>query len=124
LFNNLDEEELQRVAESVLFETYGSFDWNVSYKKLRSSGKAGTEHEPAIARQDDYPDGLLMIRAGFARVSVKLGTGERTLSYLGAGDHYGFAGLFYQRHQVHAHRHRPLRSMRRLRPCLRRDPRR
>ena len=95
LFNNLDEDELQRVAESVLFETYGSFDWNVSYKKLRSSGKAGSQHEPVIAREGDYPDGLLMVRAGFARVSVRLGTGERTLSYLGAGNDYGFTGLFY-----------------------------
>ncbi len=94
LFRNFDEEELQQVAESVLFETYGSFDWNISFKKLRSSGKAGSQHEPAIARQGDYPDGLLIIRAGFARVSVKLGTGERTLTYLGAGDHYGFPRLY------------------------------
>ena len=94
LFGNLDEEALQRVADSVLFETYGSFDWNVSYKKLRSSGKAGSQHEPAITREGDYPDGMLMIRAGFARVSVKLGTGERTITYLGAGDHYGFPGLY------------------------------
>ncbi len=95
LFGDLDEESLQTVADGVLFETYGSFDWNVSYKKLRASGKAGAQHEPVIAHQGDYPDGLLMIRAGFARVSVKIGTGERTLTYLGAGDHFGFPALYH-----------------------------
>ena len=94
LFGDLDEETLKTVADGVLFETYGSFDWNVSYKKLRASGKGGAQHEPVIAHEGDYPDGLLMIRAGFARVSVKLGTGERTLTYLGAGDYYGFPTLY------------------------------
>jgi len=98
MFSGLSEDEIKIVADSVLFETYGSFDWNVSYKKLRSSGKAGSQHEPAIARQGEYPDGLLMIRAGFARVSVKLGSGERTLSYLGAGENFGFPGLYTSWH--------------------------
>lgn len=94
LFRDFNESDLKRVSDTVLFETYGSFDWNISYKKLVSSGKAGAQHEPVIARQGDYPDGLLMIRAGFARVSVKLGTGVRTITYLGAGDHYGLSGLY------------------------------
>ena len=94
LFGELNEEELGLVADSILFETYGSFDWSVSFSKLRSSGKDSGLHEPVIARQGDYPDGLLMIRAGFARVAIKLGAGERTISYLGAGDSYGFPGLY------------------------------
>ena len=94
LFGELNEEELGLVADSILFETYGSFDWSVSFSKLRSSGKDSGLHEPVIARQGDYPDGLLMIRAGFARVAIKLGAGERTISYLGAGDIYGFPGLY------------------------------
>ncbi len=94
LFSDLDEASLQEVANSVLFETYGSFDWNVSYRKLRLSGKAGAEHEPVIARQGDYPDGVLLVRAGFARVSVTMGKRERTLTYLGAGDHYAIPELY------------------------------
>ena len=94
LFGELNEEELGLVADSILFETYGSFDWSVSFSKLRSGGKDSGLHEPVIARQGDYPDGLLMIRAGFARVAIKLGAGERTISYLGAGDSYGFPGLY------------------------------
>lgn len=92
LFADLGTEELEEVANATLFETYGSFDWNVSYKRMREQGKAGDE--PVIVKEGHYPDGLLMIRAGFARVSVKMGTGQRTLTYLGAGDHFGFDELW------------------------------
>jgi Fe-S-cluster-containing dehydrogenase component len=37
---------------------------------------------------------LLLVRAGFARVSVKLGNGRRTLTYLGAGDQFGLEELY------------------------------
>lgn len=94
LFSDLDQESLQAVAAHTLFETYGSFDWHVSYQRLRERGSVGAEHEPVIARRGDYPDGLLMIRAGFARVSVQLGNGHRTITYLGAGDHYGLESLY------------------------------
>jgi Fe-S-cluster-containing dehydrogenase component/CRP-like cAMP-binding protein len=93
LFADLDDEALDRVADATLFETYGAFDWHVSYQRLRSSGRIGAEHEPPIAREGDYADGLLMIRAGFARVSVKFGKGQRTIAYLGAGQHFGLEEL-------------------------------
>ena len=93
-FSRLDEATLEQVAKSVLFETHGSFDWYVGYQKLRGSGKAGARHEPVIAREGDYPDGVLMVRAGFARVSVKLGNGDFTITYLGAGDHFAMAELY------------------------------
>ena len=92
IFKGLPPEVLQKVADETLFETYGSFDWNVSYKKMRSQQKAA--EEPVIAKEGDYPDGLLMVRAGFARVSVRMGTGERTLTYLGAGDTFGMDELY------------------------------
>ncbi|MDP6517883.1 MAG: cyclic nucleotide-binding domain-containing protein [Alphaproteobacteria bacterium] len=94
LFENLDTENLDEVAAHTLFETYGSFDWHVTYQKMRAKGAVDAEHEPVIAKQGDYPDGLLMIRAGFARVSVNLGKGLRTISYLGAGDMFGLADLY------------------------------
>ena len=77
-----------------LFETYGVFDWNISYQTLRNQGKASIANEPVIAREGGYPDGLLMIRAGFARVAIHLGTSERTLTYLGKGDTFGLDELY------------------------------
>jgi Fe-S-cluster-containing dehydrogenase component len=94
LFANLDEEALDKVAQATLFETYGAFDWHVSYQKMRSTGKSGAGNEPPIARQGEYVDGLLMIRAGFARVARDYGTGQRTLTYLGAGDNFGLEELY------------------------------
>ena len=94
LFAGLDEASLQRVADGTLFEKFGTFDWNVSYKKLRQAGQVDAAHEPAIAHEGDYADGLLLIRAGFARVSVRFGSGERTIRYLGAGDAYGLESLY------------------------------
>ena len=94
LFAGLDQEILQQVADATLFETYGSFDWHVSYQKLRERGERTAAHEPVIAHEGDYPDGVLLIRAGFARVSVRAGHGENVLAYLGAGEAYGFEELY------------------------------
>jgi Fe-S-cluster-containing dehydrogenase component/CRP-like cAMP-binding protein len=94
LFARLDEEALQQLTRHTLFETYGSFDWHVSYKKFLRSQRASAEPEPLIARQGDYPDGLLLVRAGFARVTTRLGSAERTLTYLGAGDQHGLDELY------------------------------
>jgi Fe-S-cluster-containing dehydrogenase component/CRP-like cAMP-binding protein len=91
MFARLDDATLNTVADKVLFETYGAFDWNVSFQRLRERGSG---QEPPLAKQGDYPDGLLMIRAGFARVSVQHGTGDRTITYLGAGDHFGLGELY------------------------------
>ncbi|PPR21657.1 MAG: NADH-dependent phenylglyoxylate dehydrogenase subunit beta [Alphaproteobacteria bacterium MarineAlpha10_Bin3] len=88
MFSRLDEDSLQTVVDKVLFETYGAFDWNVAFQR-QGGGK-----EPMIARQGEYPDGVLMIRAGFARVSLRHGNGERTLSYLGAGEQFGLGELY------------------------------
>ncbi len=92
LFARLTDEQIQEVSDATLFETHGAFDWHVSYKRMRDQGKA--DKEPVIAKQGEYPDGLLMIRAGFARVSISMGKGQRTLTYLGAGDVFGFDELW------------------------------
>lgn len=90
-FSHLNDGQIQEVADRCIFETYGSFDWYTSFQRLRSRGAI---EEPTIARQGDYPDGLLMVRAGFARESVKHGTGSRTITYLGAGDNFGLHELY------------------------------
>src|SRR5260370_253887 len=93
-FAGLAPETLQSIADVTLFETFGSFDWHTDYKRLRQQDKLGSRHEPVLAREGDYADGLALIRAGFARVSVKLGEGERTLTYLGASDDSGLYELY------------------------------
>ena len=92
LFKDLDKETLQRVADATLFETYGSFDWSSSFQ--RAGSQAALSQEPVIVREGEYHDGLLLIRAGFARISVKEGAAERTLTYLQAGDAFGLSELY------------------------------
>ena len=85
----------QEIALAAEFETYGQYDWYGSYRKLRKRQADPLAHEPVIAREGHYPNGLVLIRTGFARLSRRHGHGERTLSYLGPGDVYGLTELIH-----------------------------
>jgi Fe-S-cluster-containing dehydrogenase component/CRP-like cAMP-binding protein len=89
LFKHLSKEQLDKVAEAVEFSTYGDYDWSGEYKRLAQSGSVRPEREPVIVGEGDYPNGIVLLRAGFARVSQKFGGGERTLNYIGAGQIFG-----------------------------------
>ncbi|MGR9105440.1 MAG: 4Fe-4S dicluster domain-containing protein [Gammaproteobacteria bacterium] len=90
-FEHLDAEALAEVADQTLFETYGDYTWHTSYKKsLNESLDDRLSHEPIISEENGYVDGLILIRAGFARTTVRVGHGHHTLRFLGHGDAYGF----------------------------------
>jgi Fe-S-cluster-containing dehydrogenase component/CRP-like cAMP-binding protein len=90
-FSNLSEEDFKIVADNTLFETYGEFDWHSSYKAMeKKSASDRFEFEPLIAEEGNYADGLIMIRAGFARVTERVDFGQRTISYIGKGGVFGF----------------------------------
>ena len=96
VFKHLDHETMRRVVDLTLFETYGNFDWQASF--MRAAEGTPTERlekEPVIAREGDYPDGLLMVRAGFARVSHEYDHGHKTTSYLGTGAVFGLEELLH-----------------------------
>ncbi len=90
LFQHLSEEARAKVLAQTEFGTFGDYDWSGEYKKLVKEGKATQPNEPIVAREGDYPNGVVLIRAGFGRVTQKYGRGDRTLNYIGAGQHYGF----------------------------------
>ena len=94
LLKNLPEDALQKIAAQTSFETYGDFEWNSSYRTVReASAQERLAKEPVIAREGDYPNGLILVRSGFARLSRKYNHGERTISYLGKGDVFGLSSL-------------------------------
>jgi Fe-S-cluster-containing dehydrogenase component/CRP-like cAMP-binding protein len=95
LFEHLQEEILQEIAANAVLKTYGKYDWADPYKNIRDKGKEGTKQEPVIIHQGDHPDDLLIVRAGFARVSMRQGEDEQTLTYLGVGHSYGADELFH-----------------------------
>src|SRR5262249_40020566 len=84
-----------KVMDKTEFGTYGDYDWSGSYKKLAQSGHAGQSKEPVIAQEGDYPNGVILLRAGFARLSRKFGHGNRTLNYLGLGRSYGWEEIVH-----------------------------
>ena len=93
-FKDLTPAELKIVADSTRFETYGSFDWNSDYKKNRNVDPVERmRNEPVIAEEGQYANGLMLIRAGFARISQVYNKGERTARYLAKGQMYGFAEI-------------------------------
>ena len=96
LFRHLSDEALQQVMARTEFGTYGDYDWSGDYKRLVQSAAGGQRRmEPVIAAEGDYPNGVILIKAGFARVSQKFGNGDRTLNYLGAGQVYGFQEIVH-----------------------------
>jgi Fe-S-cluster-containing dehydrogenase component/CRP-like cAMP-binding protein len=91
LFHNLDDGVLDKIAAATLFETYGDFDWHVSYNRyLESSAHERLAMEPVIVREGDYPDGLLIVASGSARVSYGINHGDKTIRYIGVGALFGF----------------------------------
>jgi Fe-S-cluster-containing dehydrogenase component/CRP-like cAMP-binding protein len=80
----------QRVAEETGLESYGNREWTATYRRLAVKGGSDVlRGEPIIAEEGHYPNGLILIRSGFARVSQSFGNGHRTLSYLGKGQIFG-----------------------------------
>ncbi|MBI3876587.1 MAG: cyclic nucleotide-binding domain-containing protein, partial [Verrucomicrobia bacterium] len=92
-FKHLNDEQLAIVMAETEFGTYGDYEWSGDYKKMAKDGATGRVQETVIASEGDYPNGVVLIRSGFARLSEKFGNGQRTLNYLGAGRDYGFAEI-------------------------------
>ena len=95
LFQHLTPAARQKVIEQTEFATFGDYDWSGEYKELVKEGKASRPAEPIITKEGDYPNGVVLVRAGFARVTQTYGRGERTLSYLGAGQNFGFEEIVH-----------------------------
>jgi Fe-S-cluster-containing dehydrogenase component/CRP-like cAMP-binding protein len=94
-FSKLTAAQSHEVGLNVQFATYGDYDWSGDYKRLAQSGAVRPEKEPLIVQEGDYANGVVLVRAGFARVSQRFGTGERTLNYLGAGASFGLREIVH-----------------------------
>lgn len=80
----------QRAVKEAEFTSYGSFDKVDRFTRLVESGNAtNLAHEALIAEEGDYPNGVILIRSGIARVSHRYHSGHRTISYLTPGQAFG-----------------------------------
>lgn len=94
LLRFLPEEAIARVAAATRMQSFGRMEWHAEYQRTRQLPPAEQiESEPLIAAEGHQPTELLLIRAGFARVSQAYGAGHRTTAYLGKGHLFGLAEL-------------------------------
>ncbi|TWT43427.1 cyclic nucleotide-binding domain-containing protein [Botrimarina hoheduenensis] len=94
LFTSLDEQALERVASAIEFATFGSFDWrDLPPDPTAVDPLDRVRREAQVVKQDDPIEYLLLVRSGFARVSVAQGEGQRTIAYHGKGSVLGAEAL-------------------------------
>ncbi len=91
VLEDLTDEAVDEIALATEFESYGHFDWHSDFIPRNKQDAAELiAAEPLIAAEGDLPTGLLLIRSGFARLSIRHGHGQRTLAYLGKGQVFGW----------------------------------
>jgi Fe-S-cluster-containing dehydrogenase component len=73
-----------------VFKSYGDFDWHTDFGSYGDRDPVEQlAREPVIAEEGKLPEGLLLVRSGFARVSHRYGSSHRTVAYLGKGGSFG-----------------------------------
>ena len=95
LFAHLDAETTALVAGEIRFENHGVQELfpTGAVPANRDGALAG---EPLIAEEGSLVDDLIMVRAGFGRVTEHLDHGDRTVGYLKNNDVFGFEELVRQ----------------------------
>jgi len=99
LLKHIPSTKIRELSKIALFEKHGEFEWHREFQTATKKSKSDEnvdhliESEPIIVEEGCYPDGLLLIRNGFGRVSRQVNHGQYTLGHLGAGDLFGLEEL-------------------------------
>ncbi len=94
LLRKLSNDAIQRVADATEFACFGDFEWSREFREsLKQEVSQRIHAEPLMAAEGEGASSLVMIRAGFARLSRKYDHGHRTLAYLGKGQLFGLAEI-------------------------------
>lgn len=97
LLRQLSDASLAQLVAATQFESYGDMEWHRPFQELANRNtEERIDSEPLMAQEGHLPNGLLLIRTGFARLSQRYGHGHRTVSYLGKGHSYGLDEIFLQ----------------------------
>jgi Fe-S-cluster-containing dehydrogenase component/CRP-like cAMP-binding protein len=90
-FAHVSEEDMQQLLKLAEFNTFGTYDSARPFLEMAREGTAtGMKDEPLVAEEGDYPNGIVLICSGLARLSRRYHHGHRTLGYLTPGQMYGF----------------------------------
>lgn len=94
LLRFVTEEALEKIAAATSLRSFGRMEWNTDFRRARKLPvQEQIQQEPVIALEGNLPTELIIIRAGFARVSCLHGDGHQTTAYLGKGHTFGFSEL-------------------------------
>jgi Fe-S-cluster-containing dehydrogenase component/CRP-like cAMP-binding protein len=97
LFRFLDDETMRLVINETKIESVGDREWFGEYRDTQKLDvQSQIEREPIIATEGHKVNDLILIRAGFARLSFEHGRGHQTVAYLGRGQMFGLGELAHR----------------------------
>jgi len=97
LLRFLDDAAMAVVIAETVIQSVGEREW---FSEYRDSQKLDVQsqiaREPVIAAEGQPVKDLILIRAGFARLSFEQGRGHQTIAYLGRGHVFGLSELAHR----------------------------
>ena len=90
LFAGISDSQLEKIIPHCQLQTFGDYDSAQPFKEMAKEGSDQNANEPVIAEEGDYPNGVILIRSGLARISRIHHNGRRTIGYLNPGRAFGF----------------------------------
>ena len=97
LLRFLDDASMTEVIAHTSIESFGEREWFSNYRDTQNLDvQTQIAKEPLIATEGQAVKDLILIRAGFARLSFEQGRGHQTIAYLGRGHVFGLAELSHR----------------------------
>ena len=94
LLRFLDDSAMAKVIAATNFQSIGEREWFSEYRDTQKMDvQTQISREPLIAAEGHPVKDLILIRAGFARLSFELGSGHQTVAYLGRGQVFGLSEI-------------------------------
>ena len=94
LFRRSNPQQMAALIDQSRLESFGAYDALPSFTALAArGGDDASEDEPIVVEEGDYPNGMVFIRSGVARIVERHHRGSRTVGYLTAGQSFGLDEL-------------------------------
>jgi Fe-S-cluster-containing dehydrogenase component/CRP-like cAMP-binding protein len=84
MFSHLSDDQMDELCAAAEFETFGQYD------SAQTNRTDDIQSEPIVAQEGHYPNGVILIRSGVARLSQKFHNGHKTVGYLTPGQTFGY----------------------------------
>ncbi len=89
LFADISDQEMADLMPHCRLETFGEYDTAKPFREMSGDSVDSVKNEPVIAEEGDYPNDIVLIRSGVARLSQEHHAGRHTVGYLNPGRVFG-----------------------------------